>query len=236
MFGHVNKLRSVISTPDAGTANNVRRIGADNGNDGLGFVISGTSFGVYYNNNGVITDILSGFNGNLGTTYAWSTTPKALEVVYFTEGFWFFVDGELLHTIALSTLSAPLTRNLSVQLRISNTNSGGSSTNVSLKVWNASIFRLGNSKQRPSYIHINTNSTNVLKRSSGTLKRVVINTSGGINNTLTLYDNTSAAAPVIATINTTATGGAFEFDLDFSSGLTAVLATGTAADLTIVYD
>lgn len=236
MFGHVNTLRSVISTPDAGTANNVRRIGADNGNDGLGFVISGTSFGVYYNNNGVITDILSGFNGNLGTTYAWSTTPKALEVVYFTAGFWFFVDGELLHTIALSTLSAPLTRNLSVQLRISNTNSGGSSTNVSLKVWNASIFRLGNSKQRPNYIHINTNSTNVLKRSSGTLKRVVINTSGGTSNTLTLYDNTSAAAPVIATINTTATGGAFEFDLDFSSGLTAVLATGTAADLTIVYD
>jgi hypothetical protein len=84
MFGHANMLRSVISTPDAGTANNVRRIGADNGNDGLGFVISGTSFGVYYNNNGVITDILSGFNGNLGTTYAWSTTPKALEVVYFT--------------------------------------------------------------------------------------------------------------------------------------------------------
>ena len=39
MFGHVNTLRSVISTPDAGTANNVRRIGADNGNDGLGFVI-----------------------------------------------------------------------------------------------------------------------------------------------------------------------------------------------------
>ena len=35
MFGHVNTLRSVISTPDAGTANNVRRIGADNGNDGL---------------------------------------------------------------------------------------------------------------------------------------------------------------------------------------------------------
>ena len=104
---------------------------------------------------------------------------------------------------------------MSVQLRISNTNSGGSSTNVSLKVWNASIFRLGNSKQRPNYININTNSTNVLKRSSGTLKRVVINTSGGTNNTLTLYDNTSAAAPVIATINTTAKGGAFEFDLDF---------------------
>ena len=75
-----------------------------------------------------------------------------------------------------------------------------------------------------------------MKRSSGTLKRVVINTSGGTNNTLTLYDNTSAAAPVIATINTTAKGGSFEFDLDFSSGLTAELATSTAADLTIVYD
>ena len=174
MFGHVNTLRSVISTPDAGTANNVRRIGADNGNDGLGFVISGTSFGVYYNNNGVITDILSGFNGNLGTTYAWSTTPKSVRSSVFYSGILVFVDGELLHTIALSTLSAPLTRNMSVQLRISNTNSGGSSTNVSLKVWNASIFRLGNSKQRPNYININTNSTNVLKRSSGTLKELLL--------------------------------------------------------------
>lgn len=237
MFGHVNTLRSVISTPDAGTANNVRRIGADNGNDGLGFVISGTSFGVYYNNNGVITDILSGFNGNLGTTYAWSTTPKALEVVYFTAGFWFFVDDQLLHTIALSTLSAPLTQSLSLPLAASNTNSGGSTTNLTLKIWNQTVFRLGNEYQRPKYANITTNTTTTLKLGAGTLRKIIINTNGSTNNTATIYDNTTGSGTKIGTITTsTAVGGVFEYDLDFFAGLTIVTANGSAANLTVVYD
>ena len=237
MFGYANMFRAVVSTGDAGTANNVRSIGVDNGTDGLGFTWNGTAFGIYYKNNSVVTNITSGFNGDLGTTYTWSTTPRALEIVYFTTGFWFFVDGQLLHTIALSTLSAPLTQSLSLPLAASNTNSGGSTTNLTLKIWNQTVFRLGNEYQRPKYANITTNTTTTLKLGAGTLRKIIINTNGSTNNTATIYDNTTGSGTKIGTITTsTAVGGTFEYDLDFFAGLTIVTANGSAANLTVVYD
>jgi len=237
MFGHANMFRMVLKTPDAGTINNTRRFGVGNTTDGLGFIISGTSFGIFYQNNGVTTDVTSGLNGELGTTFAWGTNAKALEIVYFTAGYWFFVDGKLLHSLPLSSLSAPLTQTLSLPIRISNINSGGSTTNVSMSVWNVCVFRLGNSLQRPKYANITTNATTVLKRGAGTLRRVVINTNGAISNTAAIRDGVDATGALIATINTTASvGGVFEYDLDFFTGLTVVTATGTAANITVVYD
>lgn len=237
MFGYANMFRSVVSTGDAGTANNIRRIGVDNGTDGLGFTWDGTAFGIYYKNNSTVTNITSGFNGDLGTTYTWSTTPRALEIVYFTAGFWFFVDGALLHTIALSTLTAPLTQNLSLPLAASNTNSGGSTTNLTLKIWNETVFRLGNEYQRPKYANITTNTTTVLKLGVGTLRKVIINSNGATHNIATIYDNTTGSGTQIGVIATaTAVGGTFEYDLDFFTGLTIVTSTGSAANLTVVYD
>lgn len=237
MFGHANMLRYVIKTADAGATNNVRRIGVGDGVNELGFVISGTSFGIYYINNSVLTDVLSGFNGELGATLNHSSSAKALEIVYFTAGFWFFVDGQLLHSIVLSALSDPLVRNLTLPLKMSNINSGGSTTNVSLSVWNSSVFRLGNDQQRPNFANINTNTTTILKLGAGTLRRIIINTNGATNNIATVYDNTAGSGTLIATINTTAAvGGVFEYNLDFSVGLTIVTATGTAANITVIYD
>lgn len=237
MFGHANLFISVIKTQDAGTVNNVRRVGVGDAVNGIGFVINGTSFGIYSTNNSVTTDILSGLNGELGATVSWSTTAKTLEIVYFTAGYWFFVDGQLLHTIALSSLSVPLTQGLTLPIRVSNVNSGGSTTNVSLSLWNASVFRLGNDNQRPQSSNITTNTTTVLKRGSGTLRRIIINTNGAINNTAAIRDGVDASGALIGTINTTAAvGGVFEYNLDFFTGLTIVTATGTAANITVVYD
>lgn len=237
MFGHANMLRADIKTSDAGTVNNTRRIGIGDAANGLGFVINGTSFGIYSTNNSVTTDVLSGLNGELGGTVNWSATAKALEVVYFTAGFWFFIDGQLLHTIALSSLSVPLTQGLTLPIRVSNVNSGGSTTNVSLSLWNASVFRLGNDNQRPQSSNITTNTTTVLKRGSGTLRRIIINTNGATNNTAAIRDGVDASGALIGTINTTAAvGGVFEYNLDFFTGLTIVTATGTAANITVVYD
>lgn len=237
MFGHANLFRSVIKTQDAGTVNNVRRVGVGDAVNGIGFVLSGTSLGVFSTNNSVTTDILSGLNGELGATVSWSTTAKTLEIVYFTAGYWFFVDGELLHTIELDSLSSPLTQSLSAPIRVSNINSGGSTTNVSISVWNASVFRLGNDNQRPQSANITTNATTVLKRGAGTLRRIIINTNGATNNTAAIRDGVDASGALIGTINTTAAvGGVFEYNLDFFTGLTIVTGTGTPANMTIVYD
>ncbi|MGH9208640.1 MAG: hypothetical protein ACRD1G_19165 [Acidimicrobiales bacterium] len=72
-----------------------------------------------------------------------------------------------------------------------------------------------------------------LKTGSGVLHAVVINTRGATGNLLTLYDGASTAGSVLAVIDTTAAVGSLRFDAAFLVGLFAVLAVGTAADLTI---
>jgi len=87
-----------------------------------------------------------------------------------------------------------------------------------------------------SYLHLNANGTTTVKSGAGVLRRIVINTRGGIVNTLTIYDNTTATGAVIGAVDTVNAGGAFNYELDFTTGLTVVLAGGTAADITIIYE
>lgn len=84
--------------------------------------------------------------------------------------------------------------------------------------------------------HLNANGTTVIKSGQGVLHAVTINTAGASSNTLTLYDNTEASGTVLAVINTQSTNRSdFTYKVRFGTGLTAVLATGTAADVTISY-
>jgi hypothetical protein len=87
-----------------------------------------------------------------------------------------------------------------------------------------------------SYLHLNANGTTTVKSGAGVLRRIIINTRGGILNTLTIYNNTTATGAVIAVLDTNAAGGEFGYELDFTTGLTVVLAGGTAADITIIYE
>lgn len=87
------------------------------------------------------------------------------------------------------------------------------------------------------FVRIATNTTtNGIKSGAGILHKVVINTKGAAANTLTLYDNTTATGTVIAIIDTVNINSqALLYDLAFATGLSAITATGTAADITIVY-
>jgi len=87
-----------------------------------------------------------------------------------------------------------------------------------------------------SYLHLNANGTTTVKSGAGVLRRIIINTRGGILSTLTIYNNTTATGAVIAVLDTNAAGGEFGYELDFTTGLTVVLAGGTAADITIIYE
>jgi len=86
-----------------------------------------------------------------------------------------------------------------------------------------------------NYENINTNTTTTVKSGSGVLKRIVVNMAGASSNTCTIYDNTSGTGTIIGTIDPVHTQIVFEYDVVFNTGLTIVTATGTAADLTIVY-
>lgn len=86
-----------------------------------------------------------------------------------------------------------------------------------------------------SFKHLAANATTVVKTGSGVVSAVLLNTIGGSSNTLTLYDGLSASGTVIAIIGTTVAAARFPIGVLFVTGLTVVIATGTAADVTIVY-
>lgn len=88
-----------------------------------------------------------------------------------------------------------------------------------------------------AYSNITTNATTVLKSGAGKLNRIVINKIGATANTLTIYDNTAGSGNKVGIIDTTIAGApAREYNLSLQTGLTIVTATGTAADVTVVYD
>ena len=86
-----------------------------------------------------------------------------------------------------------------------------------------------------TFHHSASNTTTTIKSGAGVLKRVTVNTIGSASNTCTIYDNTAGSGTIIAVIDPTQAQRTFEYDLVFSTGLTIVTATGTAADLTVVY-
>lgn len=234
MFAEPNIYRGAVQLTTAGTANNVRRWGTSV----CGFQLSGSTFGIFTSKGGSDTVVASGsFNGDgtlSGGTYALDTNVHAYEIVYFVMGAWFYVDGALIHTVLPTTTS--IFDVLSAPVLFSNTNSGGSTTDVSMTCLATSILRFGAVTPRPHYAHITSNTTTVCKRGGGTIHRITINAKGGNNNTATIYDNTAASGTVIGVLDTTTSLQAIEYDLDFQTGLTIVTATGSAPDITVVYD
>ena len=99
----------------------------------------------------------------------------------------------------------------------------------------STLAALNNKFNTNSFSNINTNTTSTVKSGAGVLKRIVVNKVGSSSNTCTIYDNTSGTGTIIATIDPVHTQMVFEYDVVFTTGLTIVTATGTAADLTIVY-
>ena len=99
----------------------------------------------------------------------------------------------------------------------------------------STLVALNNKFNTNSFSNINTNTTTTVKSGAGVLKRIVVNKVGALLNTCTIYDNTTATGTIIGTIDLVHTQMVFEYDVVFNTGLTIVTATGTAADLTIVY-
>lgn len=236
---HPNSLRTNVYTPDSGTANNVRRIGVDDGTNGFGFVINGAgagNVGIYTRKaGGAISDTYV-LNGNAGSSVNWTAGKHTLEIEYLTSAQYFFLDSVLIHTITPATSTT--TANLNLPIRYTNTNINGSTTNVTLDIWTAAIRKLGNSVARPIYKHISGAGTTILKISPGTLYTLVIGKAGGLVN---VYDNGAGVATnPIALIDLTGgqtTANTWNFGslgVDFLNGLTVI--TTDSPDLTVVYE
>jgi len=246
LSGRNNQLRITARFADTGTTNNVREIGLyiDASNQ-FNFRLSGTTFSVVMKKAGVETVVTSGsFNGNgsgSGGTYTVDTNMHRFELLYNASRVKFIIDDVAIHTFIATTAS--LTSSMVGQGYLSNTNSGGSTTNVNMDVIALSAYVFGDSPNNPLFYNINAVAeTRTLKGGGGTLQSISIGRAGGAGATLTLYDNTAGSGTIIAIFDMTkdAAIGNHVFGVDgmnFYNGLTYVSSgTWTNGSATIMWE
>jgi len=85
-------------------------------------------------------------------------------------------------------------------------------------------------------LNVTANGSTLVKASQGTLMCVLIGVPGSAT-TLAIYDGTSAAGKLLATINTAPAGAVAmsQLGLTFTNGLFVVAAGTTPANLTLIY-
>lgn len=225
-----NRFRGNILFGDTGVTDNTKRWGAFDGTNGAYFKLSGTTLSVCTMKAGSETAVASGsWNGS--TTTPTLTNNNTYEIYITNVKAYFVIGGVLVHTVSAATSTWSDTLNL--PCRADNINSG-STTNSTMAIRAMTTYRLGELTTQPTYAHITTAGTYVLKYGAGTLHRIVLNNAGGT--LITVYDNTAGSGTIIAIINTPAGANpvSLEYVIPFSNGLTFVT-TGTW-DLTIIYE
>ena len=234
VVGSALKFIGAFAFVTAGTTNNIRRCGAYDTNEGFFFELDGEVFSVGSRKGGVDTPVSSGdFNGNYGNVFAPSSgeTYYKLDIEWTPLGAFYYVNGILLH----KSVGGHLTSKLSLPITFENLNDNSLAANIVFDCLGVVITREGELITNSQYYHISGNAaTHILKRGPGTLQKIMFNNTSGTS--ITIYDNTSAAVPIIGIITTTSGAvGAWEYNIPFSNGLTLVT-VGNNFDATIVYE
>jgi hypothetical protein len=206
------------------------------------------NFNIVTRQAGVDTIVGNGsFNGNLGTRVLLDTNYHIYEIQYNQQISYFFIDGVLLHTsfAKISTFVA----NTSVPVSLSNTNSSGQTTNVSLNAKELAVFRYGQtpgSNNDPLYVTISAPSGSLNDIAIGKILMggAVSNTKNAIRRTVYTEQTTGAQRSLASSsANDTAAGtGARQVTITYCNSTLTVRKTetvtlnGTAAVATVNTD
>jgi len=92
-------------------------------------------------------------------------------------------------------------------------------------------------RSRNKFTRVTGNATTTVKTGAGILSQVCWGTVGANGSTATVYDNTSAAAPIITVMTpvNAQNSQCFKFDLDVATGITIVTTGSANNDITITY-
>lgn len=229
----LNRFTAILQTGDTGAVNNERKWGMSNGTDGVYFKLGGTTMYVVTLKGGVETAVASSsWNGS--TTVPTVTNANIYRIVYADLRIWFYINNVLVHTASFPSAQAYNTINFPVYL--SNTNSGGGTSDVTLIARAASAQRLGHYETQPKSLHITTAGTYTGKLGPGNIHRISINSPASSSSTITIYDNTTATGSPVRVIQgpSQANPVTLTYGVDFYVGLVAV-STGTW-DAEIIYE
>lgn len=243
----VRKGRFIVGTPmefkttlewkTVGDADNLRRIGCYDSQNGFFVQLDGTTFSIgtrtYATGSAVDTLVNSGsFNGAV-STYAPGTTRHKCLIQYTARAVYLIIDGVYIHKVSLDHENSPMT--YTFPITIENINDNSNATNNQFHIVGAVISRIGEFITNPTYYHVSGNAgTHILKRTAGVLQKIIFNNTSGTS--ITIYDNFAGSGTVIGIITTTqAAIGEWTYNAPFSTGLTLVT-VGNGLDATIVYE
>jgi hypothetical protein len=234
--GHENIFRGVIKVGDAGATNNIRNWGCFTATDGVFFQLNGTSLRVVSRNNSVDSSVNEA-SWNHNTAFVLDTNYHTYEINMTYIDFDFYIDSILIHKIELEGTASMPTRTLNLPVTLQNNNSGGGTSDVTLTAAIAFVCRQGPLNTESAYAHMSTNTTKTFKYNPGRIHKLIINTAGTGGNTATIYDGINGTGNIIGVVATAGvTGPVIDFDCPFFTGLSIVLSSGGAADLTIIYE
>lgn len=230
LTGNANFYIAGVRLGSLGDANNIKRWGAMDANNGFFFEQNAGTIRIVSRKNGVDT-AFTAFNGK---TLIHDTNFHTYEIQYGASKVYFFQDGALIHTL-LSSLTLPVaTLHLKIGFEVRNINA--SVINHTLECRSVSVNRHGKDNGRPQYYNIaNIAETRTLKNAPGTLHHIVFGVKGTNTGTLTLYDSLTASGSTLLTIDTVNAYSGIRFDLDFFNGLTYV-SSANVGNICIIYD
>jgi hypothetical protein len=222
----------------AAVANNTRRIGAYDDDDGVFAQLAGTTFSVGTRKATTDTLVNSGsFNGDMGDTFApVADTYYRLSIEYAPLAVYFYVNSKLLHSITggnyMDTMTLPA--------RMENNNSGTDAA-TTFKSIGLYIARQGELYTNPTSKFISDVSTTILKVGAGTVKGIVI--SSVVDDTVvSFYDGLAVVAGdllwtsgIIAAKTDYAPIPIDLFGMPFSDGLTLAI-TAENCDVLAIYE
>jgi hypothetical protein len=232
-----NRYRSQIYM-DAAHADNIRRWGCFNVDNGAFFELNGTTFNVVTRKRvgATVTDTpVASASWNGSTTTPTVTVINSYEIYYTNKSVYFVINGVKVHTFTATNTAWSATKNFPV--RAESTNTAGT-TSYTLNVLVSTIIRLGQAQTVPQWKYLSGTGTLTCKLSQGTLHSIIIGgvASGAI---VTVYDQTTAATPIIwasgAMPNNT---NPFAIDfkgMPFFTGLVVVISAQNA-NVTVIYE
>ena len=240
-----NTTHHAVELPDGASyvAFNSRKWGAFNATsatcNGAYFEIDGGTWFVGHCLDGVATRV-SQTNWNGAGVLVFpnnSVNTNVYEIEYNAGSIIYRVNGSVMHRVNLT--ATPYANNIHFPVGMSNTNSGGSTTDVSMKLRAAAIYTLGKGKgvDRPYYISGTTTGL-AIKSSPGHLGKITIarNGAGGGDATISVYDALSATNQIGRIAIDQDITITVDYDLTFNVGLYLVISGAGTLGTTVTFD